>query len=429
MQTLETKKWIGNSIIAVAGDHGEGLGDHNELTHSVLIYNSTLHVPMMIYAPGLLKPGIRVPSLSRIIDLAPTLLDYAEIPDKLGEGVSLKSLIEKKGPTSEITSYSESLYPRLNLGWSELYGLESGKNHFILSPQPEFYDVQQDQGEANNLIQKHSVIAHQFQQKLQAIVSTDAGAFKKQSSSLDEETKEKLSSLGYISGSPTPLPTGINPRDKMPVWNEIQVGLSEFRERDYRAAIVSLDKIRKADPEILLIYEYLGSSYMALKQWSNAQKIYAEALLRGHASSGVHMNLGISYFEMKDYGLAQPELERAVAIDSRNVSAQYYLGNVLRARGELQKAVEHYQLAIQINPNFVYAANGLGMTYAALKRDDEALRYFREAVQLDPQNTPGYFNLAVQLDRMGRSKEALCVQNIPATLHRKRIRTTTCQSC
>ena len=98
VQTLEARKMLNNSIIAVVGDHGEVFGEHEELTHSVLIYNSTLHVPMIVFAPGLIQAGITVSSLSRTIDLAPTLLDYAGFSEKLGEGLSLRNEIDKKTP-------------------------------------------------------------------------------------------------------------------------------------------------------------------------------------------------------------------------------------------------------------------------------------------------------------------------------------------
>lgn len=53
---LQTRQRLSNTLLAVVGDHGEGLGEHGERTHSLLIYNSTLHVPMMIRAPGTIAP-------------------------------------------------------------------------------------------------------------------------------------------------------------------------------------------------------------------------------------------------------------------------------------------------------------------------------------------------------------------------------------
>ena len=60
-----------------------------------------------------------------------------------------------------------------------------------------------------------------------------------------------------------------------------------------------------------------------------------------------------------------------------------------------------------MNPDYVYAVNGLGMSYAALKDDEKAVQYFKEAIKMQPQNPPGYFNLAVQLERIGETNEAI----------------------
>ena len=68
------------------------------------------------------------------------------------------------------------------------------------------------------------------------------------------------------------------------------------------------------------------------------------------------------------------------------------------ARGELERLPSI--ICVQLKSTLVmFSGKWTGNDfYAALKRDDEALRYFKEAVQLNPQNTPGYFNVAVQLD-------------------------------
>ena len=88
---LESRTLMESTLIAVVGDHGEGLGDHDELTHSLLIYHSTLHVPMMIHAPGLVPAGTQVKELTRIIDLAPTLLDYLGLSQPFGRRKKLTS--------------------------------------------------------------------------------------------------------------------------------------------------------------------------------------------------------------------------------------------------------------------------------------------------------------------------------------------------
>jgi choline-sulfatase len=401
---LESRELLEEVVIAVVGDHGEGLGEHEETTHSLLIYNSTLHVPMFLYGPGLIPAGLKVDHLTRIIDLAPTLLDYLGVSARFGQGTSLRPLIEGHELAEEIVSYSESLYPSLNLGWSELHGLEVGKHRFILAPRPELYDLSEDPNEETNRIESDPERAQELQERLEALLqsmpSRDA------SETIDPETKAMLQSLGYVSGGPTRR-TGADPKDKMATWNQIHFAMFQFAQEDYSGAIKTLESTRDTEKDIPLIYEYLGSCYMHLNKYKDAEGVYREALGRGLKSSDFHVNLGRIYFERRDLARAEQELETALSLDALNVEAHYRLADVYRAGRKDLKAIEHYQRALDINPDYVYALNGLGMTLTRVGRDDEALAAFEKVVEIDAGGARGYFNLGVQLERIGRNEEAL----------------------
>lgn len=404
---LQSRKMIDQSIVAVVGDHGEGLGQHQEQTHSVLIYNSTLHVPMMILAPGLIPSGIQINELSRTIDLAPTILDYLSVSDRLGEGQSLRWMIEKKGGTSAVEVLSESLYPRLNLGWSELFGIESGNYHFILAPNPELYDLAKDPGEKQNIVRDLAKVAQDLRQKLQPYVK---GALdNSKDTDVDPETREKMESLGYVSGSKATSVSqvSIDPKNKMDVWNRIQMGLYQFSQDKYALAARTFGKILASEKQTPLVFEYLGLCYMRLGNETEAEKSYREGIKAGIESPAFHLNLGVIHFHRKENEQAIAELQKAIVLDDMNVTAHYQLGEVYRTMGNLGKAAGEYQRALELNPSYVYAKNGLGRIFAAMKRDTEALQAFQDVVRMDPSGAPGYFNLAVQLEGMKRSKEAL----------------------
>ena len=83
------------TVIAVSGDHGEGLGEHGEKTHGFFIYNTTLHVPLII------KPSTSIKFTNRVVrkdvslvDLMPTLLGILNtpIPPKV-QGKNLASMV------------------------------------------------------------------------------------------------------------------------------------------------------------------------------------------------------------------------------------------------------------------------------------------------------------------------------------------------
>src|SRR5262249_49962994 len=103
-----------STLIVVTGDHGESLGDHGELTHSLFAYEPTLHVPLIIAAaaPGqhdATATAVVVESPVRHVDIVPTLLDAAGMPPESGlPGVSLRDAIAN-GRAQERPSYFEAM--------------------------------------------------------------------------------------------------------------------------------------------------------------------------------------------------------------------------------------------------------------------------------------------------------------------------------
>jgi tetratricopeptide (TPR) repeat protein len=404
VESLEARNLFKKTVVAVVGDHGEGLGEHDEQTHSLLIYNSTLHVPMILCAPGLVPEGRTVGALTRTIDLAPTLLDYLDLDARLGEGLSLRPLIENGQSGPSVDAYSESLYPRIHLGWSDLRGIETEHYRYILAPRPELYDLSADSKERSNIIGSHREIAEELRQRLEGLapsaVSTEALR------AIEPETADMLRSLGYVTDRRTSAGT-TDPKDKMILWNLIQFAIHQFGRRDYTQTLVTLEKALASDDSIPMIYQYMGSCYMELKRYRDAKRIYLRARERGIETVDQHVNLGIILHNEQKLAEARRELQKALALDERSVPAHYRLANVYRAEKEFAKALEHYRQALDINPSYVYALNGLGMTLSRLDRDEDALEAFNKVVEIDPERAPGYLNLAIQLERMGHKEEAL----------------------
>jgi arylsulfatase A-like enzyme/Flp pilus assembly protein TadD len=407
---LRSKKILGSTLVAVVGDHGEGLGEHEEQTHSMLIHNSTLHVPMLLHAPGLVPTGKEIPHLARIIDLAPTLLDYLGIAPSLGQGTSLRPLVGNESLGDELTAYSESLYPRLNLGWSELRAIESGKYRFILAPREELYDLSEDPGETVNLIDSLPEVATDLRRRLEEMIEAVDSADDTARRPIDAETQAMLESLGYLStagGRAKPGDASVDPKDKMGIWNQIQFGLFLFARGNYVGALEILMKVLASEPNMPILYSNIGSCYMRLEQHPEAERIYRRALERGIESADFHVDLGVIYYRRGDLEKAEGELQIAIALKEHSVPAHYRLGDVYRAGKRYPDAVAHYRKALEINPHYVYAVNGLGMALAMQGKSSEALRAFREVVRENPVGARGYINLAIQLERMERNEEAL----------------------
>ncbi|MBZ0136737.1 MAG: sulfatase [Planctomycetes bacterium] len=128
LRKLQELNLYDDSLIVITSDHGEGLGDHNELTHGYFCYDSTTHVPLIMRgAPGI-KAGTRVKGIARNYDLAPTLVEIMglDAPEfsKQWHGLSLMPAM-KDGTEMGLTAYVESHYAWLNANWARIRGLRT----------------------------------------------------------------------------------------------------------------------------------------------------------------------------------------------------------------------------------------------------------------------------------------------------------------
>jgi arylsulfatase A-like enzyme len=115
MKNLRSKGLIDNTIVVFASDHGDFMGEHRMVRKGMFLYDSLLHVPMIWYAPGLVKRGIRINNMAQGVDLFPTLVDLTggNIPGEL-PGRSLKSFL-RGGSTKEtyFTVFASAAYSDL----------------------------------------------------------------------------------------------------------------------------------------------------------------------------------------------------------------------------------------------------------------------------------------------------------------------------
>src|SRR5207302_5810624 len=113
-------------------DHGEGLNQHGEPEHGIFVYREDIHVPLLVKLPGSDRRGTKIEAPVALVDVFPTIAQLLGIAAPVN--LSGRSLFVRSETVRRI--YSESLYPRIHLGWSELRSLEGARNHFIQAPKP-----------------------------------------------------------------------------------------------------------------------------------------------------------------------------------------------------------------------------------------------------------------------------------------------------
>ena len=199
---LDERGLLDRTIVVVVGDHGESLGEHGEAAHGLFVYQSVIHVPLLIRAPAAGIATCRVADPVRIVDVMPTVLDLLGEPAVPGvDGRSLRALMRGAVNELELDVYSESRYALDRFGWSPLMALRRGPLKLILAPRPELYDLDSDPHEQTNLYPQHTERAAGLMQRLREIGQADRRQ-RADDTGVDPTARARLASLGYVSGPP-----------------------------------------------------------------------------------------------------------------------------------------------------------------------------------------------------------------------------------
>ena len=356
------------AVVMVTSDHGEGLGDHGEDQHSILLYREALQVPLFVKLPGSRRGGETVDAPAQLADLLPTVADLLGIGTPPGaKGDSLLRL-----PASR-SLYAETLYPRIQLGWSDLRSLLDERHHYIEGPRPELYDLVQDPAETHDLVAAQPEVASRMRADLGSRpVGITAPA------DVDPATAEKLAALGYV-GTPRrrgsgPLP---NPRDNVRLLARIGDGLRLADERRFAEAAAALRSIVSESPDMIEVWTKLGDVSLQAGDAQEAARAYREALRRCPAPS-VDMVLSLGQAELARGGLAEAVAAARQALDASPARAHELLGRVALARGKLDEAEAEARAVQRSRPQ---PSSGLLLAEVRIRRGDPAgaLRILDEA--------------------------------------------------
>jgi len=252
---LEEHNKLENTIVVIVGDHGEGLGEHGETEHGYMVYESTMHVPLIFRIPGDMvadSRGKRINQVVSLVDLYPTIGDLAGLPITSSLEVSGQNLFAV-GDTiaSENDSpcvYGESEAPLLEAGWSPLQCVISDQRKYIRTQRPELYDLASDPKELNNLAEQHPEQLDRLEERWKQL---EAGLEPRnkptENLTLRASELKALESLGYVGSGGNPL-ASVTRRDikdvvQYPDMLEQSQGLISGGQLDEASAILE-DEVR-----------------------------------------------------------------------------------------------------------------------------------------------------------------------------------------
>lgn len=366
---LKRNRWYKSSLIVVVGDHGEGLGEHNEATHGIFLYDSTTHVPLIMKAPaGTDSRKTKVVEAQvRTTDILPTVLDLTRVPAPVkSDGESLKPYFTGANTDApERIVLGETNYP-LRFGWAPLRSVRTQGLKFIEAPRPELYDLHQDAAELTNQYEPWSAQVQKFRGML-AEVRAKAPPPGPSSGMIGQATIDELKALGYLgradAGSATNVPEpslSPDPKDKIEEQNLLHRAMIASEDGRDAAARESLEKVLQLNPK----------SHAALRQ------------------------LGELELRAGDYRQSAQHLKTALEAQPDDATAAFYEGQALEKTHDLAGARDALEASLKLMPGQIEARLLLGQVYLELRNAKAAEDQFDAALLLLPGSIEGQLGIA-----------------------------------
>ncbi len=422
---LDARGVTDHTIVVVAGDHGEGLGDHGESTHGMLAYDSTLRVPLIVRAPGLTPATVAVPV--SLADVAVSVLQLSGAQAALPQA-STRTL-RNPDPRGEV--YAETTYPAV-AGWHPLHVLAGATHKLIRSATLEYYDVAADAGEATDLATRETAAARAAVTRLSPLMTTT-----RQAAGPDAAALAQLRALGYASGpsAQTTRANAPNPATTTADWTRFERAgetpatevatlaalaaahpdgyvfvTSHARALAARCAHREATAVLKAAvtrfPAEASLFHDLAVAARAAGDTAEAVRAEDAALALDPRLAAAHNGRGLLYADAGNDAAAVSAFTRAAEIDGSNATYWSNLGNARRATGDDTGAADAYDRALALDPAHADAANGRGVMLVQAGRAADAVDLFTRALAAAPDFHEARLNLGIAYQQAGRPAEA-----------------------
>lgn len=419
------------TLVVVASDHGEALGDHGEPTHGVLLFEPTLRTVLLFAGPGV-PSGRRDDRPCSLADVPPSVLGRLGLPVPPGafpDGVDLFG----PAPPSR-TLPLESWLPFDAFRWSPLLGVTDGRYKWVRSQKADrLFDLQADPGETVDLSARPPAEARRLKEALPSFPGKAPQI----------AVSESLRGLGY---APVPAdrfpPRGLpDPHDRTEVLREtararllretgdLQGALrilnalvqkdrenpslafehGETLRRAGRAdeALAALDRALALAPRMAEAYTAKGHILASRERLPEAIAAYEKALRLSPRLVTALNALAAAYLDRNEPDRAFPLLERAFSEGFADEETHLLEGRIHLIQGKEEAARADFQAALRLSRDPAATLKREGDVYLMRNRPEEAVRIYREVLSRFPAYAPAALTLGAVFLQADRPREAL----------------------
>jgi len=406
--------------VIVTSDHGEGLWEHGEREHGVLLGRAVTRVPLIIRPPKGLAGGMTVPQPDVItsierpsgvdtdldlepiegdivaakiieqpvsgVDIAPTIAEIAKVDfQSSGESVLSESRRE--------FAYAETYFPYFHYGWHPLSMIQNSNQRiengqFTTSQHP---TSQENIAPNTNLLERLVII--------RGSVVPDV-----QQKSLSAAEELALQSLGYQTEFVFPsVEEALDPRETIQVLQAVY----QAEHLPIEQAIPALEKIVEQNPKLLDVH--LSLAYLESKQGNFESALsHCVDVLRQNTEHSVALNNAVILANtLKKTDVAEAFAEKMLVVNPQDVRAYRYLTAIAADREDRQQVIDIAAKGLLVEPNDPNLNYLKGLAHAFQQEDTQAIIHLQKAKENDSRANDISLWLGIASERLGKLEQAL----------------------
>ncbi len=403
-----------NTMIVFTSDHGEGMNEHNESTHSLLVYNSTVHVPLIVKYPLQKYAGTRVSQWVGSVDILPTILNQLKIDTP--EDIQGRILPLDDDQNDQAEYYIETLSPRFSRGWGEQRGLVKNDKKYIYGPKKELYNLQNDHAEVDNIIDENPQLAEQMKNDLAAYIDEYQLGEGNSSVEVDSDTLNTLRGLGYVQSSAQAIDyfeeklddSGDAPQLHVATISSYSQAKNLLFNGQYIEGSRYLDALLLTDADNLAYLELKIQADMQLGNYEAAKETIEHLPNDSYGTLQAHdrmVLLAKIHFFQGDYDQSTMLFEDAENLETTAVG-QFYLAKLYAIKNKWVQQQQHLKAVLDFNPNDVNVLNDLAISYSQDGQILLAENTFKQAIASNPYHQLSHYNYATYLFNIGDEASA-----------------------
>ncbi|MFH1277737.1 MAG: sulfatase-like hydrolase/transferase [Candidatus Eisenbacteria bacterium] len=394
LAALESRGLLGRTIVTVLADHGEGLGDHGELEHGLVLYETTLALSWILRLPGGPRGTVSAGGVATV-DLLPTLASLLSIdapPAAPG-----RDLLSFKTGAPERDRYAESHYGKISYGWAPLASLRRGEWKLVRGARDELYHLSEDPGENHDLAPRE---VERVREMAAALESLAAAGPETAEAEIAPEQRAMLEALGYVAPrSGVPVRRGADPRDLFGAHQDLVLGRRALDRGRTEEARTFLRRALEIDSLATDAMESLARIFRDEGDDRGEERLLRRIIEIDPGRARAWNNLGT--WNIRTGGDLEEALlcyERATRADSVLAEAWANRANTLAQLGRLREAIDAYDRALTIDSDLAVARYGKAL---ALRRQGDLEGFARE-LQLTVRSDPDFAAARALLEELRR---------------------------